>query len=166
MNLRFGHRLRSLTVTVLTAIAVCVWALPARADDAATTSMRALAAKRSATSLTNNGLSSGLPNPGAGRNATSFASGFLYYPGAGGTQPGLNIGGRVPVGKSHVYVPYYGNVSGDPAHPTVQGTTGIAYGFRTWDISVLNGGIGTPQQSLPGSDTAKINPNLSLSVRF
>jgi hypothetical protein len=126
--------------------------------------MRALAAKRAATSLTNGGLSTGLPNPGAGtRNATSFAGGFLYFPGAGTTQPGLNVGGRVPVGKSHVYVPYYGNVSGDPAHPTVQGTTGIAYGFRTWDISVLNG---TPSQSLPGADAPKVNPNLSLSVRF
>jgi hypothetical protein len=123
--------------------------------------MRAIAAKRTATSLTPSGLTGVLPNAApAGR---SFAGGFLYFPGA---QTGVNIGGRVPVGKSRLYVPYYGNVSGDPAHPNVQGTAGVAYGFRTWDISVLNGGFGTPQQTLPGVDPPKVNPALSLSVRF
>jgi hypothetical protein len=63
-------------------------------------------------------------------------------------------------------VPYYGNVSTDPAHPGVQGTAGIAYGFRTWDISVLNGGLGTPQAPIPGVDAPKVNPALSLSIRF
>jgi hypothetical protein len=49
----------------------------------------------------------------------------------------------------------------------VQGTAGIAYGFRTWDISVLNGGLGTPLQApIPGVDTPKVNPALSLSIRF
>jgi len=36
----------------------------------------------------------------------------------------MNIGGRVNVGKSHVYVPYYGSISTDPTRPGVQGTTG------------------------------------------
>jgi hypothetical protein len=63
-----------------------------------------------------------------------------------------------------VYVPYYGNVTGDPAHPNVQGTAGIAYGFRTWDISVLN--APPSSQVLPGYDAPKANPSLSLSVRF
>jgi hypothetical protein len=136
-------------------------ALPARADDTTTAAMRAIAAKRTPTSLNTGGLS--LPNPSASRSSTSFTNGFLYFPGA---QPGLSVNGRVPVGKSHVYVPYYGNVSGDPAHPNVQGTAGIAYGFRTWDISVLNGGFGTSQQTLPGVDPPKANPALSLSVHF
>jgi hypothetical protein len=124
--------------------------LPARADETAT---RAAAAKRT-TSFT----SSALPGPNVPRGATNFSNGFVYFPGA---QPGLNVGGRVPVGKSRLY----GNVSGDPAHPNVQGTTGLAYGFRTWDISVLNSGIGA-QQTLPGVEPPKTNPALSLSIRF
>jgi hypothetical protein len=65
-------------------------------------------------------------------------------------------------------VPYYGNVSNDPAHPGVQGVAGIAYGFRTWDISVLNGGFGTVQPVLPGTnnDAPKVNPALTFSIRF
>ena len=161
VELRFGQRMRTLTIAVMAAVAVFVLSLPAQADDTAAAQMRAIAAKRTPQSLTASGISSAIPGaPSAGR---SFASGFLYFPGA---QSGLNVGGRVPVGKSRLYVPYYGNVSGDPAHPTVQGATGIAYGFRTWDISVLNGGFGTPQQTLPGVDPPKANPALSLSVRF
>ena len=76
------------------------------------------------------------------------------------------VGGRVNVGKSKLYVPYYGNISSDPTHPGVQGTAGIAYGFRTWDISVLNGNMGTQQAPVPGVDTPKVNPALSLSIRF
>jgi hypothetical protein len=133
-------------------------ALPGRADEAPA---RAAAAKRS-TSFTTTTLPAGLPGPAANRPATSFSNGFLYVPGA---QPGINVGGRVPVGKSRLYVPYYGNVSGDPTHPGVQGTTGLAYGFRTWDISILNGGIGA-QQTLPGVEPPKTNPALSLSIRF
>jgi hypothetical protein len=134
-------------------------ALPGRADEATT---RAAAAKR-ATSFTTTTLPpAGLPGPAANRPATGFSNGFLYVPGA---QPGINVGGRVPVGKSRLYVPYYGNVSSDPMHPGVQGTTGLAYGFRTWDISILNSGIGA-QQTLPGVEPPKTNPALSLSIRF
>jgi hypothetical protein len=101
---------------------------------------------------------------GTPQGHTSFTNGFLYFPGA---QPGMNIGGRLNVAK-HVYVPYYGSVSNDPAHPGVQGTAGIAYGFRSWDISVLNGSFGTVQPAIPGStnDAPKVNPSLTFSVRF
>jgi hypothetical protein len=79
----------------------------------------------------------------------------------------MNIGGRVNVGKSHVYVPYYGTISNDPAHPGVQGTAGLAYGFRTWDISVLNGGFGNqPSSGIPGGDPPKVNPALTFSIHF
>jgi hypothetical protein len=135
--------------------------LPAGAEEMSVTTARANAAKRSAQSFSVNSLPQpALPAPGAHGNA-----GFLFFPGPA-AQPGLNVGGRVPVGKSHVYVPYYGNVSTDPVHPGVQGTAGIAYGFRTWDISVLNGGFGSSQQTLPGVDAPKNNPALSLSIRF
>jgi hypothetical protein len=70
------------------------------------------------------------------------------------------------VGKSHVYVPYYGNVSTDPAHPSWQGAAGIAYGFRSWDISVVNGGFGNAPPAVPGSDIPKPNQSLTLSIRF
>lgn len=143
-------------VAALAAVLFCALTLPAGAEDAA--AARNAAAKRSATSFT-------LQQPGLPAAPGRTSGGFLFFPGAG-PQPGMNIGGRVPVGKSHVYVPYYGNVSGDPAHPGVQGTAGIAYGFRTWDISILNGGFGSPQQSLPGVETPKTNPELSLSIRF
>jgi hypothetical protein len=135
--------------------------MPAQADDAA---VRAAAAKRAASFTPGSQpLPTAITGTSPSRGVTNFGSGFLYFPGA---TPGVNVGGRVPVGKSHVYVPYYGNVSGDPAHPNVQGTTGIAYGFRTWDISVLNNGSTASQQSLPGVDTPKTNPALSLSIRF
>jgi len=159
--LRSGHNARSIVVAALAAVAVFAMTVPARAEDTTASSMRAAAAKRATTSLTNGTFQSDVGT--ANRSATSFANGFLYFQ---GTQPGVVVNGRVPVGKSHVYVPYYGNVSNDPTHPGVQGSAGIAYGFRTWDISVLNGGFGTPQQTLPGLDPPKANPALSFSVHF
>jgi hypothetical protein len=155
----FGLRLRLLAIAVFTSVAMAGIAVPARADD--TSAARPATAKRSTTSF-----ESALPAGASGTasRAVPFSNGFLYVPGA---QPGgVNVGGRVPVGKSHVYVPYYGNVSNDPTHPGVQGTAGIAYGFRTWDISVFNGGLGTPQTTLPGVDAPKTNPALSVSIRF
>lgn len=159
MVLQFGQHMRRLTVAAFAAASVFVLSLPAQADD--NVQARALSAKRTTQSLT----TSSQPTLAgvAGNRNTGFANGFLYFPGA---QPGLTVGGRVPLGKSHVYVPYYGNVSGDPAHPSVQGTAGIAYGFRTWDISVVNGGVANTQQLLPGVDAPKANPALSLSIRF
>jgi hypothetical protein len=146
---RFGKIARLLSVAVLIAAGGLAFAVPAKADDTA----RAPQAKRSTASLNNAGAVQAGPN---------FSGGFQFIPGA----PGMNIGGRVNVGKSKLYVPYYGNISSDPAHPGVQGTAGIAYGFRTWDISVLNGSMGTQQAPVPGVDTPKVNPALSLSIRF
>jgi hypothetical protein len=150
--LRFGKFRRLLSVAVLIAVAMLAFAVPAKADD---TAARAAQVKRSTASLANGGSAQLQTGP-------IFPGSFQFIPGA----PGMNIGGRVNVGKSKLYVPYYGNVSTDPAHPGVQGAAGIAYGFRTWDISVLNGGLGTPQAPVPGVDTPKVNPALSLSIRF
>ena len=160
LALRFSRRVRSLSVALFVAAAVLALAVPARAEDVPASAARAVQAKRATTSLQNAQPSTTLgTQPGR-----SFANGFLYFPGA---QPGMNIGGRLNVGKSHVYVPYYGTISNDPTHPGVQGTAGLAYGFRTWDISVLNGGFGTPPApAIPGADTPKVNPALSLSIRF
>jgi hypothetical protein len=154
--LRLPQRLRTLFVAVFTAAAVCTLATSAFAQD-----NHPAAAKRGTTSLVNSQPSNVV---GAPQAHTGIPTGFLYFPGA---QPGMNIGGRLNVSK-HVYVPYYGNVSNDPAHPGVQGTAGIAYGFRTWDISVLNGGFGTVQPALPGStnDAPKVSPALTFSIRF
>lgn len=156
VEFRFGQRVRRLTVAAFAAVALCVVALPAGAQDV--TAVRSVAAKRNTASFT-------LQQPSLPAAPGHANGGFLFFPGAG-PQPGVNVGGRVPVGKSHVYVPYYGNVSNDPAHPGVEGTAGIAYGFRSWDISLLNGGFGTAQQALPGVDQPKNNPALSLSIRF
>ena len=154
LDLRFGQRVRFLSVAVFAAVAVFAIAVPVRADDT-----HAAQAKRTTTSFQNS-QTAGVPQT---QTHTGY-DGFLYFPGA---QPGPTIDGRVNVGKSHVYVPYYGNVSNDPTHPGVTGTAGIAYGFRTWDISVLNGAFGTPQAQVPGADAAsKLNPALTFSIRF
>jgi hypothetical protein len=157
---RFGQRARFLPVAVLTAIAFFAFGLPAKADDPPAT--RSVQAKRTTTSL--GSATSQSVGAATGQSAGAYAPGFIYFPGA---QPGMNIGGRLNVGKSHLYVPYYGNISNDPSHPGVQGTAGIAYGFRTWDISVFNGGFGSTQPGLPAVDAPpKANPALSLSIRF
>jgi hypothetical protein len=153
--LRVPQRLRTLAVAVFTAAVVCAFAAPAFAQDT-----HPAAAKRGTTSLVNSQPSNVVGAP----PRVGIPNGFLYFPGA---QSGMNIGGRLNVTK-HVYVPYYGNVSNDPAHPGVQGTAGIAYGFRSWDISVLNGGFGTVQPSIPGAtnDAPKVSPALTFSIRF
>ena len=159
----FAHRLRhcalSLSVAVFAVGTAFAVAAPASADDVTAAAARAPQAKRSTASFGNTLPSSigGVTQP---RGSTAS---FLVFPGA---QPGMNIGGRVNVGKSHVYVPYYGNISTDPTRPGVQGAAGLAYGFRTWDISVLNGGFGTTQAPVPGIEQPKVNPSLSLSIRF
>ena len=159
LALRFRQRL--ISIAALAAFGFAFAALPARADDAA--SVKAAQAKRTTTSLSGAGSSllGGVPSS---RQSAGYANGFVYVP---GPESQLNLGGRVNVGKSHVYVPYYGNMSGDATHPTWQGAAGFAYGFRTWEISVVNGGFGnSPTPAIPGADTSKANPSLSLSVRF
>ena len=154
---RLFQRALCLTVAAVAVFAVFATAVPAAADETAATA-RGPQAKRSATSFTN-----ALPGGGATAGQNPVPGGLLFFP---GPQTGMNIGGRVNVGKSHVYVPYYGNVGGDPAHPTWQGVAGIAYGFRTWDIGVYNGGFGSSQATVPGVDAPKANPALTLSIRF
>lgn len=157
--LRFGQCVRRMSVAVFAVLAFVAVAGPARADEVQTASHVA-AARRAVTSF-------GTAPAAAAAAATApnrpgYASGFLFFP---STQPGMNIGGRVAVGKTHVYVPYYGVISNDPTHPGVQGAAGIAYGSRTWDISVLNGAA-TSQPGIPGGDASKVNPALSFSIRF
>jgi hypothetical protein len=159
LALPFPHCVRSLSVALFAAATVFTLAVPANAEDITASAARAAQAKRATTSLGNPSTSTSL-GAQPGRSTTG---GFLYFPGA---QPGMNIGGRLNVGK-HVYVPYYGTISSDPAHPGVQGTAGLGYGFRTWDISVLNGGFGNaPSPAIPGADAPKVNPALSFSIRF
>lgn len=153
LDFRFRQRVRFLSVAVFAALAVFAVAVPVRADDTHSAS-----AKRQTTSF-QTGTTATVSAP---QSHTGY-DGFLYFP---GTQPGMNISGRVNVGKSHVYVPYYGNVSNDPTHPGISGTAGIAYGFRGWDISVLNGAFGTVQPAIPGAETSKVNPALTFSIRF
>jgi hypothetical protein len=159
LNLRLGQRARLLAIAAFASVAALSVTLPARADD---TAARTAAAKRTTSFTSTTVPGTGLAGAPVNRGETNFPNGFVYFP--NGPQ-GVNVGGRVPVGKSRLYVPYYGNVSNDPTHPGVQGTTGLAYGFRTWDISVLNNGSGV-QQTLPGVEPPKTNPALSLSIRF
>jgi hypothetical protein len=160
-SLRFRHRAQLFSVATLAAFTLLGIALPATAED--TSARPAVQAKRAPASFGANGSLPLIGSVPSSRVASGFANGFLYLP---GPQPLLNVGGRVPVGKSHVYVPYYGDVSGDPTHPTYQGVAGIAYGFRTWDISVVNGGFTNAPNAVPGGDQPKANPSLSLSIRF
>ncbi len=131
---------------------------PARADDA---HARPAAKQRGTASLS---LANGAPASGS-RASTGFLNGFVYAP---GPQSALGFRGRLNVGKSGVYVPYYGNVGADPLRPNVQGVAGIGYGFRGWDISVLNGGYtaGAPALTPGSGDLSKVSPSLSVSVHF
>jgi hypothetical protein len=162
LSLRYGKIAHVFAAAVLASAALC-FAVPARADDTAAVARAAAQARRAPASFGPTGTSSILGSVPSSRDTTGYANGFLYLP---GPQPELNVGGRLPVGKSHVYVPYYGNVGGDPTHPTWQGAAGLAYGFRTWDISLVNGGFGSVQNPVPGTEPPKANPSLSLSIRF
>jgi hypothetical protein len=147
------------SLVAVAAMSALAFAAPALADT--TTGARHEAtAKRGAASLT-------LPAAGssttASRGTAGFSNGFVYTP---GPQPVLGFHGRFNVGKSGVYVPYYGNVGTDPSHPNVEGIAGIGYGFHGWDISVVNGGYAPNAAPVPGGDTAKVNPSLSFSIRF
>ena len=145
-----------LSGVVFAAALVLALIVPVRAEDTA----HVTKAKRTPTSFES------LPGTSVGASATHavFTGGLLYFP---APMTGLNVGGRLNVGKSHVYVPYYGNVSNDPVHPGVQGTAGIAYGLHNWDISVYNSAIGTqPQPTVPGAEAPKVNPAVSFSIRF
>jgi hypothetical protein len=153
---RSNNLARLLSVIVLAMMVFGMSVAPARADET-----RFKAAKQRAAASLNAANSS----TSGSRATTSFTNGFVYTP---GPQPMLGFRGRLNVGKSGVYVPYYGNVGTDPAHPNLQGVAGIGYGFRGWDISVLNGGYaaGAPALSPGAGDLSKVNPSVSVSVHF
>jgi hypothetical protein len=159
---RFRYRVRSFSAALLSALAIVAIAVPVKADEVSRAPQAQT--KRAPSSAGTTGVPA-LPNGIAApsRGTAGFANGFVYAP---GPQSVVNVGGRLKVGKTGVYVPYYGNLNADPSHPTWQGATGLAYGFRTWDIAVVNGGFGNAQTALPGVDAPKLNPNLSLSIRF
>jgi hypothetical protein len=132
-------------------------ALPANADDTAANNRSHESAKRSTASLgtTTNGATAATPS------SAGFNNGFVYTP-----QPQAVVGirGRLNVGKSGVYVPYYGNVGNDPLRPNVSGVAGIGYGFHSWDVSVINAAAALP--NVPGTDPPKTSPSLSFSIHF
>lgn len=161
--LRVSKRTILLSAVALATVWLAIVPTAARAEESALS--KAVAAKRAPASA-GTAVSPAVPNGvfAPGPSAGAVANSFVYI---GGPQAVLNLRGRLNVGKSHVYVPYYGNVSADPNHPGWSGVAGIAYGFRTWDVSVVNGGFGsTTPSAIPGGDPPKANPALSLSIRF
>lgn len=74
------------------------------------------------------------------------------------------VQGQVPVGKSHVYVPYYGGASGGVGG-ALQGVAGLGIGFGSWNVSVVNRMLGTDLPNFLQSMKAP-DPALSLSIRF
>jgi hypothetical protein len=161
---RFSTWARLLSAAVLTAAWFGMSAVPAHADvTSASTTARAHDAARQHTAALNN-LANGATASATGPSTRSgILNGFVYS-----TSPqSLAFGGRVNVGKTHVYVPYYGNVNTDPLHPNAQTFAGIGYGFRTWDVSVVNSGYNSaPVASAPGSDIPHPNQSLSFSIHF
>lgn len=160
---RFSKRARLLSVAALAAawLALSAAPAPARADDAPAARAREAAKQRTAS------LNLNAPSPAsiapAGRSSGSMINAFVYQAGP----QSLGFRGRVKIGKSGVYVPYYGNVDTDPLHPATQSYAGIGYGFHTWDVSVVNGGYNSGSlANVPGADTPKANPSLSFSIHF
>ena len=156
----FSHRARLLSVAAFAAAWLAASAVPARADEAA--GARAHETKQHTASLNLNAPGAAAPVAPVTRGP-GIMNGFVYSTGP----QSLGFRGRLNVGKTGVYVPYYGNVDTDPLHPNTQGFAGIGYGFRTWDVSVVNGGYTSgPPASVPGADAPKANPSLSFSIRF
>jgi len=158
----FSKRARLLSVAALAAawLALSAAPAPARADDATAARSRE-AAKQHTASLNLNAPAAGTIAP-AGRSG-GMLNAFVYQTGP----QSVGFRGRVKIGKSGVYVPYYGNVDSDPLHPTTQSYAGIGYGFRSWDVSVVNGGYSSGSlANVPGADTPKANPSLSFSIHF
>lgn len=160
---RVTNRARVLTVAVCAVVWFAVSAGPVRATEtAAAPAAHArdnAAAKRATTSLS-------LSGPSSTARTSGLVNSFVY---AVGPQS-LGFRGRVNVGKSGVYVPYYGNVdTSDPLHSAVQGVAGLGYGFHTFDVTVQNGAFSpfvAPAPNVPGGAPPKVNPSLSFSIRF
>jgi hypothetical protein len=158
---RFSTWARLLSAVVLSATWFAASVAPARADVTGTSSRAHEAAAKQHTASMN--LSNGASAVTATAPHAGIMNGFVYSTGP----QALAFGGRVNVGKTHVYVPYYGNVNTDPLHPNAQGFAGIGYGFRTWDVSVVNGGYSSaPVANVPGADVPHANQSLSFSIHF
>jgi hypothetical protein len=167
--MRLSNRARVLTVAVCASVWLAMSGSSARATETAGAAIpaapaaHAAAVKRSAASLNLNAASPISPPA----RSSGMVNAFVYSTGP----QSLGFRGRVNVGKSGVYVPYYGNVdTSDPLHPAVQGVAGVGYGFHTFDVSVQNGafspGVAPPPPNVPGGSPAKVNPSLSFSIRF
>jgi len=155
---RFSTWVRLVSVAVLTAAWLGVGVLPAQAQD--TAAARAHEAKQHTASLNLNGSAGASAPAAAPASRGGILNGFVYS-----TSPqSLGFRGRLNVGKTGVYVPYYGDVDTDPLHPNSQAFAGIGYGFHTWDVSVVNGNSGVA--AVPGGDAPKSNQSLSFSIRF
>jgi hypothetical protein len=161
---RYSNRARLLSVAAVAAawLAFAVAPAPARADVTPSVRARESAARQHTASLNLNTATASSPAVVAAPRS-GILNGFVYSTGP----QSLGFRGRLNVGKSGVYVPYYGNVDTDPLHPAAQGFAGIGYGFRSWDISVVNGGYssGAPA-NVPGADLPKANPSVSFSIHF
>jgi hypothetical protein len=156
----FSHRARLLSVAAFVAAVFSMGLVPAVADQTAVAARLHEPVKRTAAALK---AMPSVPEPRS--HPASFLNGFVY---ATGPQS-IGFRGRVNVGKSGVYLPYYGNVDTDPLHPNVESVTGIAYGFRTFDLSLQNSaGLtpGVPAPNIPGGQPPKANPSLTFSIRF
>jgi hypothetical protein len=153
-------RARFVTIAVVAAMWFGASVVPASAEQTAAARSHETA-KRAAASLNLNTPSSVAP-PVLGSRSGGILNGFVYNTGP----QSVGFRGRVNVGKTRVYVPYYGNVDADPLHPNAQGFAGIGYGFRTWDVSVVNGGYSGAAANVPGADTPKATQSLSFSIHF
>jgi hypothetical protein len=154
------NRARFVSIAVLSAMWLGVSVGPASAEQTAAARSHETA-KRAATSLNLNTAGSVAPTTLAPHSG-NILNGFVYNTGP----QSVGFRGRVNVGKTRVYVPYYGNVDADPLHPNAEGFAGIGYGFRTWDISVVNGGYSGAAANVPGADTPKATQSLSFSIHF
>jgi hypothetical protein len=161
---RFSKRARLLSVAAFAAawLALSAAPTPARADDATAARSRE-AAKQHTSSLNLSAPAAAAIAPAGRSSGGGILNAFVYQTGP----QSVGFRGRVKIGKSGVYVPYYGNVDTDPLHPATQSYAGIGYGFRSWDVSVVNGGYSSGSlANVPGADTPKANPSLSFSIHF
>jgi hypothetical protein len=106
-----------------------------------------------------------LAAPTAGRSNQSLTTGQIaprLSPAV--ADPVVGVHGQLNIGRSHMYVPYYGDVAGG-TNAESQGVAGLGYGFGSWNLAVVNRSLGTDLGSMVQNMKA-INPSLSLSIRF
>ena len=176
--LRFNRGVAFVSVAACAAALSCALAAPASADPstifglpfghtAATARATPPPAFRNST-LKRNGTgeatSTAMLGASASRSsATVTLPQFSRFAPAG--DPTVGVHGQVPLGRSHVYLPYYGDVAGAGPSASMQGVAGLGYGFGSWNLSVVNRGLGTDVPSLVQS-MKSVSPSLTLSLRF